>query len=418
MKFLHSITWFQNVAVGNLHDVSGQGPTEAKDTTVSAGVVELQKLQIQVQAVEKAMIEMGRLAMLSSANSNARLEAAMKEIEELKYKSSWVSEDLHTNMDVVSRQVDDKKPSKDVARQNDETEVSKAKHELIMKDIQLDHASDSSSYENGVDARGVARRGNSEAEDQMLELWETAARDFRGEPSMVNKTPKLTSSSFDFAIEYHEIEAVEEQKSEYPSSELQVEKDLAVDKLEVPKKVTELPRGGNKKILERLASDAQRLANLQASAQELKSKFEKSEKANQLLGFEYDTVKAQLKEVNEAISQLVDTNDKWIKTVEDSHHSGSTAEESEERGNMRRRQVSERARRWSERIGRLELEVQRIQFVMLKLESEYAKKGRKAFEKRTKVPLSDYLYGVRVRDSRRRKKVPLCACARPSTKGD
>lgn len=403
--------------MGNLHDVSGQGPTDANDITLSAGVVELQKLQTQVRAVEKAMIEMRRLSVLGSAEADARLEAAIKEIEELKSKSSLVQErDLNTNMDVVSLQVDGRKPRKDVERQNDEADISKAKHELMMKDIQLDHASDSSSYENGVDARGASRRGKSEAGDQMLELWETAEQDYKGEPSMFKRTHKLTSSTFDDVIEYHEIEAVEEQKSEYPSSELQVEKELAVDKLEVPNKVSELKREGNKKILERLASDTQRLTNLQASAQELKTKFEKSEKANQLLGFEYDTVKAQLKEVNEAISQLVDVNKKLTKNVEDISPSGSKAEELEKGGNMRRRQVSERARRWSEKIGRLELEVQRIQFVMVKLESEYGHKGRKALDRRTKVVLRDYLYGVR--ESRRRKKAHLCACARPSTKGD
>ncbi|XXG68029.1 hypothetical protein AAC387_Pa06g1225 [Persea americana] len=405
----------QDAAVGNLHDVSGQGPTDANDITLSAGVVELQKLQTQVRAVEKAMIEMRRLSVQGSADADARLEAAIKEIEELKSKNSLVQErDLNTNMDVVSLQVDDRKPRKDVERQNDEADISKAKHELMMKDIQLDHASDSSSYENGVDARGVSRSGKSEGGDQMLELWEAAEQDYKGEPSMFKRTH--TSSTFDDVIEYHEIEAVEEQKSEYPSSELQVEKELAVDKLEVPNKVSELKREGNKKILERLASDTLRLTNLQASAQELKTKFEKSEKANQLLGFEYDTVKAQLKEVNEAISQLVDVNKKLTKNVEDISRSGGKAEELEKGGNMRRRQVAERARRWSEKIGRLELEVQRIQFVMVKLESEYGHKGSKAVHRRTKVVLRDYLYGVR--ESRRRKKAHLCACARPSTKGD
>ncbi|XP_077247890.1 protein NETWORKED 1D-like [Tasmannia lanceolata] len=379
------------VSESSQHDMSGQGVIEDHNTAMPAAVLELQSLQIKVQAVEKAVMKMGKLSMQENANANTQLEAATKEIEQLKSKGSFAHVEVQTSKDVtVQIEQDGEEPSKDLERQKNDvevSEVSKVKDGLTMKDIQLDQVSESSSYENGVGSYEMTKRENAEADDQMLELWETA--------------------------ECHQIETVEEQKSEYPLSELQVEKELAVDKLEVPKEIMESHQEGNKKIMERLVSDARRLTDLQASVQELKKKTEKFGKRNQPIGFEYDNVSGRLKEVEETLLQLVDINKKL---TDSSISSDGKAEELEDEGNVRKRQVSERARRWSEKFGRLELEVQSIQFVLLKIEDEHENKRPKAVERRSRVLLRDYLYSGREKDGR--KKVPFCACIRPSTKGD
>ncbi|XP_058106202.1 protein NETWORKED 1D-like [Magnolia sinica] len=403
--------------VSHQHGKGGQDLIEAHDAVVPAGIVELQNLQKKVHAVEKAMMEMERRSMLESSVANARFEASMKEIEELKSKNGSVQDIETSKVVVIELEEEDAGPNNDVELQKNEEEISKTKNGVMMKDIQLDHVSDSLSYENGsICSYGSGRRGNAEADDQMLELWETAEQGNSRGP-MANKTKKPTSTATKDVIEYHQIEAVEEQKSEYPSSELQAEKELGVDKLEVPKKITEPQQERNRRILERLASDAQRLTNLQTSIQELKRKTENPDKSKQLAGVEYEDVKAQLKEVEQSISQLVDINSKWTKKTEDGSTSlDSKSEESQETGNVGSRQLSVRARRWSEKIGRLELEVQRIQFVLVKLEDECESKGAKAIERRTRVLLRDYLYGGRTKHGR--KKRPFCACMRPSTRED
>lgn len=396
---------------GHLHGFSSQGRREASDTKEPAGVVELQKLETEVQAVNKLIMEIGRLVMQGSSITNSRLKATMRE---LKFKNGLVQEDVvRGSKDVVFQQGEEWKSSKDVGLQNDEAEASKAKHGLMIKDIRFDHIFDSSSYKNGVVAYGIGRRGKSEADDQIPELWETAEWDLSGEPSMVHKTQNLTLSALDDMIVQHQIETVEKERNEYPLSEIQDKNLLAANTVREHKKVLESQQEGNR-ILERLASDARKLINLQAIMQELQRKFENFEMANQLLGFEYDDVKEQLKEVDEAILQLVDINGKLTRNVEGCYASDK-AEELEERGNERRQNLSERAQSWSEKIGRLEMEVQRIQFVMLKLETEYGNEGTTAFDTRKKVLLRDYLYGLR--HSSRRKRVPFYACVRPVSNG-
>lgn len=71
-----------------------------------------------------------------------------------------------------------------------------------------------------------------------------------------------------------------------------------------------------------------------------------------------------------------------------------------------------------EKIGRLQLELQIIQFDLLKLDDEKESKGKiRVTETKRRVLLRDYLSGG-VRKSPRRKKAPFCACIDPPTKGD
>uniref|UniRef100_A0A5B6Z4R9 Uncharacterized protein n=1 Tax=Davidia involucrata TaxID=16924 RepID=A0A5B6Z4R9_DAVIN len=363
--------------------------SEDQNAIVPDAFSDLQDLQTRVKAVEKAVIEMERLAMQENLNVNPKPEAAMRQIEELKSESSSHQENI--------------RPS----------ETSEAENGLLTKDIMLDQISECSSYE-------ISRREHVEADNQLLEFWETADED--GSIDLTVGKAKEVAAPTEKDIEYHQIEAVKEQKSAYPTSEMLVEKELGVDKLEISKRNTEPRHEGNrKKTLERLNSDVQKLTNLQITVQDLKRKVEITEKSKRGKAVvECDTVKGQLEEAEAAILKLFDLNGKFMKNIEDNSFStdGKSATETEESGSVGRKRVSEQARRMSEEIGQWQLKVQNIQFVLIKLDDEKESQGRARIpETKKRVLLRDYLYGG-VRTSHRRKKVSFCACVQPPTKGD
>lgn len=384
-----------------------QEPSKDHTPPSAAGVLELHDLHTKVQAVEKVMMETLRLAMLESSNAMAKLEVAMEEIKELKLKSKTVPEDAETRKDVILILPESTGPHGDLELKRNDAEASQLKHGLKMKDIQLDHVSDSSSHGNS--SYGVGQRQNAETEDQMLELWEAAEENSNFKPT--TKLPASDTASKD-------VEAVAEQKREYLSSELQPKEELEVYNPEASRKARELRQEENVRIVERLASDAFRLANLQTSVKELKKKTEKSSKNHRPAGVEYDNMKRQLKEVEEAILQFVDINRKLRETGEDDSASASLAAESlGETRNVRKQRVLERVRKSSEKIGKLELEVQRIQFILLKLEDQLkGRETRVVVERKNTVLLRDYLYGGTRSQSKR--KVSCCACIKPATRGE
>jgi hypothetical protein len=135
-------------------------------------------------------------------------------------------------------------------------------------------------------------------------------------------------------------------------------------------------------------------------------------------GIEYDAVKGQLESAQEAITKLFDANRKLMKNVEEGalSSSGTAASASDEIGSVSRRRVSEQAQRGSEKIGQLQLEVQRLQFLLLKLNES---KDKTRMDGRSpRVRLRDYLYGATKTNHQKKKKTPFCACVRPPTKGD
>nr|KYP46069.1 hypothetical protein KK1_032376 [Cajanus cajan] len=268
-----------------------------------------------------------------------------------------------------------------VKQMNEMSDVPVAEIEVLPKDIMLDQTSECS--------YGIGRRGTLETDDQMLEL---------------------------------------EPKNKYHSVESLIEKELSVDKLEISRRSTQQhPRphpheeGDKRKILERLDSDAQKLTNLEITVQDLMSKIEITE-STKLKGVEYDTVTGQLEATQEAITKLFDANHKLKRNVEEgtSSFAGKFTAESDESGSVSRRRVSEHARRGSEKIGRLQSEVQRLQFLLLKLNDEKEGKGKTVIDERnSKVLLRDYLYGGTRRNyQKKKKKTPFCGCMQPPTKGD
>ncbi|KAF5741911.1 putative Kinase interacting (KIP1-like) family protein [Tripterygium wilfordii] len=397
--------------VSYLQAESSQQVNEDQVAVVLDGFYELQKLQMKLKAVEKAVVEKERLALLENSTINSKLEASIKEIGELKSGSSLCQEAVQANESVNLKPGEEELRegiSKDLRLRKPTNEISEEGDAMMTKDIMLDQISDGSSY-------GFSKREAVEADDQMLDVWETIDQ----EGNMDLKVGKARNVNTP-AADYRRTETIKKHRSKHAATESLVEKELGMDK-EMSKRLTDHVEGGSKiKILERLDSDSQKLTNLQITVQDLKRKVEITEKSKKAKGIEFDTVKEQLEEADEAIVKLFDDNHKILKNVEGSSSSfdEKSALEPDQSGSFRRRGVAEQAKRASEKIGRLQLEVQKLQFLLLKLDDQNESRRKiKITDSRTRVLLRDYLYGGG-RSNPRKKKAPFCSCVQPSTKSD
>lgn len=362
---------------------------------------DIQDMQKRINAIETAVKQM---------NESLNQKDELREIQ-LQSGISWNQENIQSSkrVDLINEAEEHRDGT------NDKQKIGKpildipvAENEVLTKDIILDHMSESSSY-------GISRRETRKADDQMLELWETANKD-----SSIGLKGGMVQKVTSGPVDYYQSGATttKEPKNKYTSVESLVEKELSVDKLEISKRLTQ-PRE-ERKIIERLDSDAQKLANLQITVQDLMKKVESTEKSTKGKGIEYDSVKGQLESADEAITKLFDANHKLMKNVEEGTLSfvGNPEPESDESGSISRRRVSDQARRGSEKIGQLQLEVQRLQFLLLKLNDERESKGKaRMVDRSPRVLLRDYLYGG-TRNNQKKKRTPFCSCVQPPTKGD
>ncbi|TYJ23608.1 hypothetical protein E1A91_A08G205000v1 [Gossypium mustelinum] len=370
----------------DLHAENCQQASEDQIALVPDGFSDLQGIPTRIRAIEKAVMEMEKVAMLENSNLNSKLEAAMKQIEELSSRQESIGPKKHMNARREGRELSHGLGN-NVRMPRPTSEISEEDNDMMTKDIMLDQISESTSY-------GLSRRETEET----LESWETNKHDVRAD------------SKFGKARKGH--------KGKSPTESLV--KELIVDE-EGSKRFKEPYRQGSKRnILERLDSDAQKLANLQITVQDLKKKVEITEKGKKGKGIDYGTVKEQLEEAEEAIMKLVDANRKLMTQVEDGsqYPDGKSALESDVSGSVRKQRVSEQAQRGSEKIGRLQLEVQKLQFLLLQLDDEKGNRGQaRVTDRKKRVILQDYLYGG-VRNMQKKKKAPFCACVKPATKGD
>ncbi|RLN18105.1 protein NETWORKED 1A [Panicum miliaceum] len=351
------------------------------------GTPELQGLIARLEALQEVVLNAKDRQDQESAESAAKLVAANTEIQELKARGS-------SRMEAKEIYSDNEK-QKDV-------EVSKGKQVQIMKDIELDKISTCPPYGMGATLYPLGNGANAELDDDMLQLWEAA------ETNCKNQTAKSSSSE-------HDIQAVEEVKSEYPSSELVRGRDLGINKLEVSKGPVEPHEVWSKSVLERLASDAQRLLSMQASIEELKRKMEEPAKGKSPMNSEYSSVSTQLHETEGYVLEQINFNNKLTRKAEN-YPALSDNMNTEREGYSSRRKISEQVQKGSENVARLELELQKIQYVLLKLEEEHEYRRLKVSDKRTRVLLRDYLYGRKDRgggQKKKKKRAPFCGCVRP-----
>ncbi|CAL4925000.1 unnamed protein product [Urochloa decumbens] len=349
-------------------------------------ISELQGLIARVEALQAVVLNAKDRQDQQSAESAAKLVAATNEIQELKARGS-------SRMEAKEIYSDNEK-QKDV-------EVSKGKQVQIMKDIELDQISTCPPYGTGATLYPLGNGANTELDDDMLQLWEAAERNCK------NQTAKSSSSE-------HDIQAVEEVKSEYPSSELVRGRDLGINKLEVSKGPVEPHEVWSRSVIERLASDAQRLLSIQASIEELKRKMEEPPKGKSPMNSEYSSVSTQLHETEGYVLEQINFNNKLTRKAEN-YPALSDNMNTELEGYSSRRKISEQVQKGSENVARLELELQKIQYVLLKLEEEHEYRRLKVSDKRTRVLLRDYLYGRKDRGGgqKKKKRAPFCGCVRP-----
>ncbi|KAK7270566.1 hypothetical protein RIF29_23798 [Crotalaria pallida] len=371
-------------------NTSYQGSAEDKRTLIPDGVSDLLSIKARIRAIEKSMVEESLTTKVNGGTLTKLPEDS--KVEVLPYVE-------HDDRKVENRSTFDLNLWR-----------TKSENGSLMKDIPLDHISDNPASKN-------SRRGNSGTDDQMLELWETSEK-YSSDDSLVSEGMKQSCPLTEDVITCHQSDN-NSGRFENTSSELEVEKELGVDKLQLSKSIRERTQDGKRrKILERLTSDAHKLTTLKMAVRDLKNKMETKKTNKKGDDTEYETVKRQLEEVEGAVVKLVDTNDQLTKDVEESAWSlnREISVELEKSRQINRKRVAEQARRGSEQIGRLQFEVQNIQYVLLKLTDE-KNKGKNRFSGKTVVLLRNFIHSGK-KSSKKRNKGCFCGCSRSSTKED
>ncbi|GER31049.1 kinase interacting family protein, partial [Striga asiatica] len=184
------------------------------------------------------------------------------------------------------------------------------------------------------------------------------------------------------------------------------------DRLEFPRKSTD----NEKRILERLSSDEVRLENLRTTVDILRAKLEETgKKWRKSKNADLETVREQLVEAEDTVEYLWEVNGQLVRNIDSCPSPDrKSSPKAREAVRMRRRKVGEQAKRGSERISRLQVELQKIQFVLLRMEEEKKRKSGKVkgvFFRSKSVVLRDFI-------GKRKKKEQLCACFRPSSSGN
>ncbi|XP_057427410.1 protein NETWORKED 1A-like [Lotus japonicus] len=376
----------ESVIATCLQENSYQSLTESNSTLIPDGVSDLLSMKARIREVEKCMVE--------------EIERQVKE----------ENQTTKANPGALTKVTEDANDKRKVEKQLKEESTWRAKSEngSMMKDIPLDHISDNPASKN-------RRRENSGTDDQMLELWETAEQDCP-DGLMVSDAMRKSSVPTEDVIMAHQSD--NSGKILNTSSELDAEKELGVDKLQLSRSIKDRTQDGSKrrKILERLTSDSQKLSALKMTMQDLKNKMETKKRGKKGDDTEYETVKRRVEEVEGALVKLVDTNAQLTKDINESAPSLSrqTSAEMEKSRHIQRKRVTEEARKGSEHIGRLQFEVQNIQYVLLKLADEKKSKGKGRFSGKTVVLLRDFIQHGR-KSSKKHNKGCFCGCSRPST---
>lgn len=374
----HCTEVIEETKVGPSMQEDDHGPESRRFPT---GTLELQQLMSRIEALRAFILNAKDRRDQESTNFAAKLAAANIENQELRARGGLEAKEIYS----------------DNERQKD-ADGPKGKQVQMMKDIELDQISTCPPYGTGAALYPLGTGANAEMDDEMLQLWEAAERRCK------NQTAKSSSSE-------HDIQAVEEVKSEYPSSELVRGRDLGINKLEMSSASMVEPHevwGNN--VVDRLSSDAQRLLSIQESIEELKRKMGGPSKGRSPMNSEYNSVSAQLHETEGFVLEQINLNRKLAKRAEN-YPALSDSMNAEQEGIPSRRKISEQVQKGSENVARLELELQKIQYVLLKLEEENEYRRLKVSDKRTRVLLRDYLYGRKDhRSGSQKRRAPFCGC--------
>ncbi|XP_074364094.1 protein NETWORKED 1A-like [Apium graveolens] len=189
---------------------------EDQDLHVLDEILELQKLQNRIKEVEKVVVEeMNRLERLESSRPAMKLEASVQDTLDLKSRGRSVRQ--------KSKYKEDEKLEDDLKFQKTMPEILEVKNVILMKGFPLNQVSGGSLY-------GRSRRGNSLPAEQIRLCWETNEDNHRVDQNLIELQNQVYEPTKN--VVYNDFEYVEHQ-SENPSSELDMEKELGVDKLQV-----------------------------------------------------------------------------------------------------------------------------------------------------------------------------------------
>ncbi|KAF3325215.1 CAP-Gly domain-containing linker protein 1-like protein [Carex littledalei] len=378
---------------------------------------ELQQLHTTIKSLQKMVTSTALVLEQERVDFAASLADAKKQVELLKMKE--ISDD----------------------------DFSRVNYEQMLKDIQLDlvQSSNSSSSLNSRGERdrervrvhssrqkntraitsGSSVSGNSGSFN--AESWGLAGGE--RESSERKRLNVRSLMQRDIELEYPEIDLVLDRERDIRGKRLSTdqmsEKELGIDKQMVPRKANvgtaESHQEWKTNITERLTSDSKRLIELQSGLNELKSNIGLSEGQNgKFTSQQTEGITVQLREAEETILQLIETNNKLSKKVDEIDNANLEGESNTDTLCKNQRKISDRARKASEKIGLLELELQKVQQMLLKLEAESASEitgSGVPLPKRSKVLLVEYLYG-RKKDSSKQRKKPRCGCMRTKTQED
>ncbi|KAH0458144.1 hypothetical protein IEQ34_013459 [Dendrobium chrysotoxum] len=346
----------------------------------SAGIMELKKMHAKVKQLQMAVTDTEKILAQEDIVTDTNLVSETRKIKARRSKGSRSAREKETEKkkDIILDTRKSTAADKGVRLIKIDQEVSKVKHKQMTKDIELDHIL--SSFRSEDDP-------NSETDQQAREMLDPATNNVE---------------------EHQKIDIMEGERSENPSSELFLEKEFSVDKLEMPINDTRSHLEWSRRVTETLSSDALRLSILQENLEELKKKIEVSEMSSQSPSSASNSITEQLKISEGVIKQLIDINFKLTKMAGDFSVSLDD--------NEGRRQISERVQIASEKIDVVELEVESTQFLLSKLLEEQESKALKALQRKSKFPLKGFIYWKR-NDSRQKKR-RFCACMRLNTKGD
>ncbi|KAE8728162.1 40S ribosomal protein S3a-like [Hibiscus syriacus] len=375
-----------------LHEMSSEKLEEGQSAFLTAGISDLQEMHTRLKAVEKAVVEeMSRLMKQKSNQNSHETDAPSNGIEPPRQetkKGMQVGDELARNLKAKKT-----KPG-----------ITETRNWMLLKDIPLDEVSDSSLCRR-------SKRETGTADDPMLEQWGSSEYEC-GVDSQLNDMQERAMVPGEI-VASHQFSDVDQKTDS--SLGTPVDKEPSIDKLEISTSIREPKNGAkSKKVLDRLASDAHKLMSLRTNVKQLKKRME-VKKRKKAFDLEYAQVKEQLQEVEDAITELLNDNSESVKDIKGSSSPfhGTNTTDLEEPGDGDLKKVRERAQKGSEKIERLQFEVQSIEYVMLKLEDERKSKGKT----RTGVLLKDFIYSGG-RWSGRRKKPCFCGCTRHSSSVD
>lgn len=355
-------------------DESRYGNLTENQLVMTKDILDLQELRDRIKAVAEVVNERNKPILQVSSYNKIGRGSTESEVKESKFRYSFdLEEDEH-----IERRSPRNEYGEGHYRRKTKPKSFDIQKRILMKDIPLDHVSDGSQQR-------IRTSGSSDvdgADDQMLELWETTEE---GSPSKIMK-----------------------ERANHPPTESEVEKELGVDKLT---NSFDARVETNKQILYRLSSDAEKLVSLQMTVDNMRRKLDKKRKARKDKYVDFVAAKEQLKEVELTIVQLVNLNGHLMKNTEEStHFTGSTSTYSKELLNIRGKRDLEEARKGSEKIGHLQLEVQKLESMLLKPGDKKKSIDRSRFY--SSIALKKLIH-IGKSSSEKEKNVHLCGCFTP-----